>query len=236
MDLWGGSAGTLNDGIYSTSTSNNELFYIGPATDGLPVQPRITLHLASTVRVQEIRLYGGNVQLNINPGALDGATVEIGGRSLHLNTIPTGWLNFFGTPVDDLLVLRGTPLADIPTDTIVLRDFSASWAYGAYQQFSITEITVTRALTAEEQLASLRDAVQAINARQGIVNSLDGKLAALGDAMTALNAGSRNDACNKLLAFENEVEAQSGKALTIEQANSLLDAAHELEATLGCSA
>jgi len=37
-----------------------------------------------------------------------------------------------------------------------------------------------------------------------------------------------------LVAFINEVQAQSGKALSVDQANQLLAAAIQIEAVLGC--
>lgn len=41
-------------------------------------------------------------------------------------------------------------------------------------------------------------------------------------------------ACNKLSAFINNVQAQSGKAITVDQANQLIAAANQIRASLGC--
>ena len=129
-----GGGGTLNDGTISTRIDQTHLFTTRNALDGLPIAPTITLRLAATARIEEIRIHGGNLGGTIIQGALDGATVEIGGSSVHLPTAGTGTL--------DVLDLRSTPLAAIPTDRIVLRNFTARLFGFAFDQFSITEITV----------------------------------------------------------------------------------------------
>ena len=65
----------------------------------------------------------------------------------------------------------------------------------------------------------------------GLQTSLDTKLQhALDDA----NAGDTMTACNLMGAFTNEVQAQSGTMLTVDQANQLLAAATQIQAVLGC--
>jgi hypothetical protein len=86
---------------------------------------------------------------------------------------------------------------------------------------------------AAEQTSALADLVQATNAKQGIVNSLDAKLNAAQEALAAANADNRADASNKLDAFVNEVAAQAGKALTSDQATQLINAARRIQAVLG---
>jgi hypothetical protein len=64
--------------------------------------------------------------------------------------------------------------------------------------------------------------VQSYNVHSGIENSLDAKLA---HALEALEAAKKNSfivAINALQAFINEVQAQSGKLLTVEQAQELV--------------
>lgn len=63
--------------------------------------------------------------------------------------------------------------------------------------------------------------VQSLNLKQGIENSLDVKLAAAQDALEEARRNATINASNKLQAFVNEVNAQSGKALTVEQADEL---------------
>jgi len=86
---------------------------------------------------------------------------------------------------------------------------------------------------AAEQAAALANLVLATNAKQGIVNSLDAKLGAVQQALTAANAGNRADAASKLNAFINDVAAQSGKALTADQAAQLISTAKQIQALLG---
>jgi HYR domain len=88
---------------------------------------------------------------------------------------------------------------------------------------------------AAEQLSALIDAVVGTDAKQGIVTSLDAKLEAVREALSAANAGSRADACTKLTAFNEEVTAQSGKELTTAQARDLGAAATRIRAVLGCT-
>jgi len=57
------------------------------------------------------------------------------------------------------------------------------------------------------------------------------------DAQTAANANQRQDALNHIQAFINEVNAQRGKALTVEQADLLLSWAQRISlviAQVGC--
>ena len=70
--------------------------------------------------------------------------------------------------------------------------------------------------------------VTSLNLKQGIENSLDSKLQNVLDALDAANAGQREDAINKIQAFINSVEAQRGKELTDEQADTLINKANEI--------
>jgi len=53
-------------------------------------------------------------------------------------------------------------------------------------------------------------------------------------ALDDVNAGDTMTACNLMGAFTNEVQAQSGTMLTVDQANQLLAAATRIQAVLGC--
>jgi len=53
-------------------------------------------------------------------------------------------------------------------------------------------------------------------------------------ALDAANAGDSPSACNRLLAFLNEVNAQAGKALTESQAAQLASLAQQTRAALSC--
>jgi probable HAF family extracellular repeat protein len=80
-------------------------------------------------------------------------------------------------------------------------------------------------------IASLVNLLQPLDLRPGIKLSLLAKLAAAG---IAVEAGDTAVACNLLRAFINEVSAQSGKALSVAQANQLIAAANQLREAFGC--
>ena len=95
-------------------------------------------------------------------------------------------------------------------------------------------ITVRNVTDADSAFAALVALVQSFNLRQGITNSLDTKLLNAQSALDAARKGSIGVACNLLGAFISEVRAQSGKALTIDQANQLILAATRIEGLLLC--
>lgn len=64
--------------------------------------------------------------------------------------------------------------------------------------------------------------VEALNGQYGIINALDAKLQNALDALEAKNANQREDAVNKMQAFINAVEAQSGNKIPVEVANDLI--------------
>jgi parallel beta-helix repeat protein len=71
-------------------------------------------------------------------------------------------------------------------------------------------------------ISALTNAIKSFNLQQGIANSLDSKLENAQAALTAANAGLREDAINKLEAFKAACEAQRDKFLTSEQADALI--------------
>jgi len=81
------------------------------------------------------------------------------------------------------------------------------------------------------QIDDLMALVDSFGLSSGLEQSFNDKLL---DARDALNAGDATTACNDLRAFSNEAGAQSGKALTADQANQLLSAAERVQAVLGC--
>ena len=112
------------------------------------------------------------------------------------------------------------------TVTCTATDFSGN---STTASFSVT------VFGAPDQITDLIALVNSFNLRQGIENSLDAKLRNVIDALGAASAGNVATACSKLGSFINEVQAQSGKALTMAQANQLVTAANQVRAILGCS-
>jgi hypothetical protein len=87
---------------------------------------------------------------------------------------------------------------------------------------------------ASEQISDVVATVQALDAKQGVVESLDAKLQNVLDALTSAKAGDKASACKKLDAFIGEVQAQTGKALTQADADSLIADARRIKAVIGC--
>jgi hypothetical protein len=87
---------------------------------------------------------------------------------------------------------------------------------------------------AAAQVSNLTATVQSFNLVQGIANSLDAKLLNVVSALSAARAGSSVSTCNQLAAFNNQTVAQSGKQLTVDQANQLMTSANRIKAVIGC--
>lgn len=87
---------------------------------------------------------------------------------------------------------------------------------------------------AAAQVSQLMVTVQAFNLQQGISNSLDAKLTNILNALNGATTGNTAAVCNQLGAFINESTAQSGKKLTVAQADQLIAAAQQIQAVIGC--
>jgi hypothetical protein len=83
-------------------------------------------------------------------------------------------------------------------------------------------------------ITSLASFVQSLNLANGLSNSFDAKLQTALQALDAARAGDVISACNRLAAFTNEVNAQAGNALTMEQATQLAAAAQNVRTVLQC--
>ena len=99
---------------------------------------------------------------------------------------------------------------------------------------SVTGSFTVLVQAAAAQVANLVVAVQNFNLVQGIANSLDAKLQNILGALNAAQNGSAANVCNQLGAFINETQAQSGKKLTVAQANQLIAKAMQIKAVIGC--
>jgi YVTN family beta-propeller protein len=168
---YSGGSGTLNDGVISTGTDGDHLFVTSNADDGQPIAPVITLHLNGTYYISRIRLFGGDIQGNTAPGALTGATVEIGGSSVSVPAIPFGTPNVIDVPVDDTLEISTTALATIATNQVVLRSFTSSLLGSPFDQFSIAEIEVVG--TPVTASASGHSRAYVLNYAAGTVSVID---------------------------------------------------------------
>jgi hypothetical protein len=87
---------------------------------------------------------------------------------------------------------------------------------------------------AADQISDVVTAVKALDAKQGVVESLDAKLQNVLDALNSAKAGDRTTACKKLDSFVNEVQAQTGKALTQSDADRVIADARRIKTVIGC--
>jgi N-acetylneuraminic acid mutarotase len=94
-------------------------------------------------------------------------------------------------------------------------------------------VTVNGAAAQIGNLVTLVNSILSVNAQHGIENSLDAKLQAALAAIDSLKGGNIASAVNQLNAFINAVQAQSGKAIPVDQANQLIAAAQQVKAALG---
>ena len=92
--------------------------------------------------------------------------------------------------------------------------------YGASLTFTVTRISV---LT---QLEDLADLILEINLQAGISNALDSKLNSVFSALDDQNENNDVAALNSMYAFCSSVSAQTGKKLSVDEANSLINAAN----------
>lgn len=83
----------------------------------------------------------------------------------------------------------------------------------------------------DEQLRSLGALISGVGAPPGTTRSL---LAKLGAVQSSVARGNTTSACNQLSALIHEVQAQSGKKLTVDEADAIIAAAEQLSSALGC--
>jgi hypothetical protein len=84
---------------------------------------------------------------------------------------------------------------------------------------------------AADQLADEISVVRSFGLEHGIATSFTSKLDA---ARAALRASQRQAACDSLKAFSSHARAQSGKKLTVPQANRIIADARRIRAVIGC--
>ena len=102
---------------------------------------------------------------------------------------------------------------------------------GGFGDFDVYGFTFQLNDPVADDLNDLIALVQSLNLHDGTEASLISKLR---DAITALNASDTEIACASLTAFINASQAQSGKKLTVDQANQLVAAAAQIKTDLGC--
>jgi sugar lactone lactonase YvrE len=85
-----------------------------------------------------------------------------------------------------------------------------------------------------DQIADIRAAIVAIDLKQGIVRSLDGKLARIQEALLEAGQHDRPATCQKIDATINETQAQAGKEISEADAAGLIADLQRVKAVLAC--
>jgi hypothetical protein len=85
------------------------------------------------------------------------------------------------------------------------------------------------------QLSDLVRMVTESDVRHGIQTSLDAKLQAATSALSDAKQNADGTACSVLSAFISDVQAQTGKNITQQDANTFMSAARQVKATIGCT-
>lgn len=131
------------------------------------------------------------------------------------DTLTFSWTGPFGTAVG------ATPTVLLPVGmhiiSLTVTDPSSATSLDtvAVTVRSPTEMTSNLTTT-----VTVLDFQQGVNLLNNVINQID--------------AGNTASACNQLQAFTNAVQAQSGKQLTVDEANQLIASANQIKAALGC--
>lgn len=102
---------------------------------------------------------------------------------------------------------------------------------GGFSDFDLYEFTFHLDDSIVDQVNDLISLVHSFKLAEGTTTSL---IAKVQDALTAIDLSDTPTACASLTAFINACESQSGKKLTVEQANQLINAAAQIKTELGC--
>jgi hypothetical protein len=88
------------------------------------------------------------------------------------------------------------------------------------------------AVSASQQLVTLLNTISSFGVPSGTARNLNEKV---NDALVALNSGDTATACSDLADMISLARAQSGKKLTVAQANAIISAATQVRSQLGCT-
>jgi len=181
---------------------------------------------------------GGGAEQTIGlPGVA--RTPRISGQIIAFEYLPpagTHWQIWVYDPSRDTLrqATFGPQDATLP-DLFVSADGRArlAWSEGfGWSEFDVyARIFQVPTSSPVEEIEDLVSLVASFGLPHGIANSLTVKLSA---AIAAIAAGDLVTACTRLGDFSSQVRAQSGKALTLDQADALRAAAGEIRSQLGC--
>jgi hypothetical protein len=210
--------GVINGVLYAAGSANGSLSLeaYDPATDTWSVKPSMPTN----------RFIPG-------VGALGGLLYVIGGAtSVTLNTVDV---------YDPVTNAWGTGPA-MPTDRYafgvgvtggVLYAFGGATFTGGFTTLSTVEaLSAEQEATPGELTSDLINLVRSFTLQRGVSNSFESKLQKVIAALDSPDG--TTEACDQLKAFINHANAQSGKHLTVAQADQLVGAASQIRTLLGC--
>lgn len=88
--------------------------------------------------------------------------------------------------------------------------------------------------TATTTVTVLVPSQMTLNLTEAITDTFQQGVSLLQNALSKLDAGNTSTACNQIAAFINQVKAQSGKKITVQQAAEWIAAAQRIQSALGC--
>lgn len=138
----------------------------------------------------------------------------------------------------------GIPNADYANIGALIRD-NGNWHFGGQldelqlvsrelAQWEIQMLFAAGTCKSGAMIEKLCSDVAALNLANGINNALDTKLDAALATLEDLSDNNDVAACNSLEAFINQVEAQAGKEISVDDANNLILQAMEILVQLDC--
>jgi hypothetical protein len=198
-------AGTYHLSAYVWDAAGNQGWYSEEALAGLglPTTVRVSYNAPPTAEA------GAN-----HVALVDEVITLDGSASSDADGTVVGWLWDFGDGASGSGMTVTHSYAGGGPVTITLTVTDDVGATG-------TDTAVVIVQTLSQAIGSLTGLVAGYNLQHGIANSLDAKLQNAQAALVAANAGQRQDAASKLLAFITAVETQRGKELSNEQADVL---------------
>jgi hypothetical protein len=223
------SSGTFNLGVTTVSCNANDIPN-APNKDGTNPPGESASEITFTVTVTD-----QPVTLTVPPNQVANATSPAGATVTYTpgpvtavedgesETIPfTCTVNNGATSGDGFVSGGNFPIGDTTVGCTATDMVDGVSTAGSF---------VVHVKGAAEQISDLISLVNSFNLDHGLQTSLDTKLE---HALDAVNVADTMTACNLIGAFTNEVQAQSGTMLTVDQANQLLAAATRIQAVLGC--
>jgi len=209
--------GVINGVLYAAGSANGNVSFeaYDPATDTWSVKPS----MPTTRFVPGV-------------GALGGLLYVIGGAtSATLNTVD----------VYDPVTNAWSAGPPMPTDRYsfgvgvtggVLYAFGGATINGEFTTVSTVEaLSTAQEATPGELTSDLINLVRSFTLQRGISNSFESKLQKVIAALESPEGTA--EACDQLKAFTNHARAQSGKHLTVAQADQLIVAATQIRTMLG---